>query len=88
MNELDYDLKSSMNHRRTSRTLKSIIQSVKWTKNSETFVIHIHKHHLKFIAQICDVVLGSHQASAEFNNMNENEDKTQHNELKIKRYTN
>jgi len=64
MNELDYDLESSMNHRRTSRTLKSIIQSVKWKKNSETFALHIHKHHLKFITQMCDVELGSHQASA------------------------
>jgi len=72
MNELDYDLESSMSHRRTSRTLKSIIQSVKWEKNSETFALHIHKHHLKFIVQMCDVGLSSHQASAEFNNMNKN----------------
>jgi len=35
-------------------------------KNNEAFALHIHKHHLKFIAQICDVGLGSHQASAEF----------------------
>jgi len=47
---------------------------MKWKKNSETFALHIHKHHLKFIAQICDVGLGPHQASAEFNNKNENED--------------
>ena len=33
--ELDYELKSSMNHRRTSLTDKSTIQSVKWMKNSE-----------------------------------------------------
>jgi len=33
MNELDY-LESSMNHRRTSRTLKSIIQLVKWKKKT------------------------------------------------------
>jgi len=45
-------------------------------ENSEIFALHIHKHHLKFIAQMCDVRLGSHQASAEFNNKNENEDET------------
>ena len=72
MNELDYGLESSMNHRRTSKTLKIIIHSVKWKKISETFALHIHKHHLKFIAQMCDVGLSSNQASAEFNNMNEN----------------
>jgi len=43
-------------------------------KNSETFSLHIHKHHLKFITQMCDVGLGSHQASAKFSNMKENED--------------
>jgi len=76
MNELDYDLESSMNHRRTSRTLKNIIQSVKWKKNSEIFALHIHKHHLKFIAQMCDVGLGSHKASAKLNNINKNENET------------
>jgi len=44
---------------------------------------------------MCDIGLGSHKASAEFNNVNKNEDetkclnmtqdKTQHKELKIKR---
>ena len=64
INELGYDLESNMNHKRTSTTLKSIIQSVKWKKNSETFALHIHKHQLKFIAQMCDIGLGSHQANA------------------------
>jgi len=49
---------------------------VKWEKNSETFALHIHKHHLTFIAQMCDVGHGSHQATVKFNNKNESEDET------------
>ena len=74
--ELDYDLKSSIDQDEHLGHSKSIIQSVKWKKNSETFALHIHKHHVKFIAQRCDVGLGSHQASTKFNNKNENEDET------------
>ena len=64
-NELDYDIESSMNHRRTFRTHKSKNPIGEMDQKSENMPYTSTSITLMFIALLCDVGLGSHQENAE-----------------------
>ena len=77
-NELDYDLESSINHGRTSRTLKSKNPTSEMDQKQGEHALHIHKHHFGVHSFLCNVGFGSYQASVENGNLNDAKCKMKH----------